>query len=128
MEDRYLIYRELDGYVVKISNTIPEVIPDGCRVAIGDNLNFEEGHEIKFYIEIQGVAENGRITSAYMLQLPLVLRHLSQEKTTLKEDVEAVAETTAYNLEDTMAVAETLALSLMEIENLKAEIAALKGE
>lgn len=67
---------------------------------------------------------------------------LSQQVTTLTEDIEAVAETTAYNLEDTTviaetiaysledttAIAETLAMALLEIESLKAEIAALKGE
>ncbi len=60
----------------------------------------------------------------------------------LTEDVEAVAEATAYGLEDTAAIAETLAygledatvlgetlaMALIEIESLKAEIAALKGE
>lgn len=43
------------------------------------------------------------------------------------EDNAAIAETVAYNLEDSTALGETLALALVEIENLKAEIAVLKG-
>lgn len=60
----------------------------------------------------------------------------------LKEDVNATAEMTAEAIEsveivagdvavvmtDTIDVAETLALAIVEIENLKAEISALKGE
>lgn len=43
------------------------------------------------------------------------------------EDVNDVAITTAFVLEDNMTVAETLAITLLEIENLKTEIALLKG-
>ncbi|KOP70976.1 hypothetical protein LIS82_05090 [Cytobacillus solani] len=43
------------------------------------------------------------------------------------EDVMHVAETVAYNLEDSTALGEALALALTEIENLKTEIANLKG-
>lgn len=65
-----------------------------------------------------------------------------EQITALTEDVEAIAVTAAYNLEDTAAIgetiansledttalAETLAMAMLEIESLKAEIAALKGE
>ncbi len=128
MADRYLVYRISDGYVLKISNTAPTTVPDGCLMAIGDNSNFEEGDEAKYYIEIHNTSGDGRITSAYKMELPLVLRHLSQEKFTLKDDVEAVAEITAYNLEDSMTLGETLAMALLEIEALKAKIAVLEGE
>ncbi|QJT71649.1 hypothetical protein [Psychrobacillus phage Spoks] len=43
------------------------------------------------------------------------------------EDSAMVAETVAIVVEDSLSVAETLALALMEIENLKSEIAILKG-
>lgn len=43
------------------------------------------------------------------------------------ENNAAIAETVAYNLEDSTALGEALALALVEIENLKAEIAVLKG-
>lgn len=60
----------------------------------------------------------------------------------LTEDVEAVAEATAYDLEDTTAIAEAIAYgledatalgealagALVEIESLKARIAVLEGE
>ncbi|AFL99538.1 hypothetical protein Desde_1106 [Desulfitobacterium dehalogenans ATCC 51507] len=67
---------------------------------------------------------------------------LDERVTSLGEDVEAVAEATAFTLEDTAAIAETfayalddtsalaetLAMALLEIEGLKQEIKVLKGE
>lgn len=45
----------------------------------------------------------------------------------IESDVNEVALSTAYTLEDTASIAETLSVALMEIEILKAEIAELRG-
>lgn len=45
----------------------------------------------------------------------------------LKEDATAVAEMAATVVEDNASIADTLAIVLLELENMKAEITALKG-
>ena len=52
---------------------------------------------------------------------------LESEIAIVQEDITAIAETTATLTEDSTATAETLAQALLEIENLKADISALKG-
>lgn len=52
---------------------------------------------------------------------------VSEKINALETDVIEVAETTAIIVEDNTSTAETLASALLVIENLKAEIAILKG-
>lgn len=51
-----------------------------------------------------------------------------KEDKPIKEDVNDVAITTAYVLEDSMVIAETVAFLLLKIDSLETEIATLKGE
>lgn len=52
---------------------------------------------------------------------------LAKTTAVILEDTTAVAETTAVLVEDSAATASTLATTLLEIENLKVEVATLKG-
>lgn len=52
---------------------------------------------------------------------------VAETTATVLEDTTAIAETTASLVEDNTATADTLAQALLEIDNLKAEITALKG-
>ena len=85
IENRYLEYN-LDGYVVKITNTVPIIIEVGNKVAIASNENFEEGSEFDNYIVVQEVDEDGNLTSSCMVRQPDSVKFLRQERDILKED------------------------------------------
>lgn len=53
---------------------------------------------------------------------------IKKENKPIIEDINDVAVTTAYVLEDTIITAETVAFLLLEVKNLKDEIKTLKGE
>lgn len=81
------------------------------------------------------------ITAIFKVNVIGYVEPVPSETELLRQDVEALADTTAVILEDTTivaettsslvedstATAETLAMALLEIENLKTEVAALKG-
>lgn len=71
------------------------------------------------------VTENGySITPKWFYEQKQIAK---QEDKPIKDDVQDVAITTAYVLEDTMTTAETVALLFIKISELEAEIEMLKG-
>ncbi|WP_434510530.1 hypothetical protein [Desulfitobacterium sp. AusDCA] len=79
LEYRYLEYQP-DGYVVKIYNEQPSGITSGNKIAIANNINFEEGHEFSNYIVVQEVDENNNLTSSCMIKQPQSVVFLRQER------------------------------------------------
>lgn len=71
------------------------------------------------------VRDNG--FSYYPIYNPKIRKAFEKGDKPIKEDVNDVALSTAYILEDTMTTAETVAFLLLEIASLKAEIETLKG-
>jgi hypothetical protein len=86
MEYRYLEYQVSDGYVVKITNEVPVVVGTGHKIAISDNVNFEEGYEFDNYIVVQSVDEMGNLTSSCMIKQPDSVKFLRQERDKLVEE------------------------------------------
>jgi hypothetical protein len=83
MEYRYLKYQISDGYIVTISNE-PMLIEEGFKIAISNNVNFEEGYEFDNYIVVQEVDENNILESSYMVKQPDSVKFLRQENIKFK--------------------------------------------
>lgn len=108
----------------------------------GKSNDFLIGDEFNKTIWIHSIDGEKNLISYSAIRNNPNAKRLLKENTTLKEDLEAVAETvavtildvtevaetSAYTLEDVTALAETLALALMEIESLKSVVSTLKGE
>ncbi|QCX32443.1 hypothetical protein FDN13_01315 [Caloramator sp. E03] len=85
---KYLLYRESDGLVVSISDIIP-TITEGYRVATSDQ--FKPGDEFTYTIYVNGIDENGNVTSSAMIrQRGLIQEQINQlqvENNQLKQDI-----------------------------------------
>lgn len=74
--------------------------------------------------EINVVGDSYSVTPKWFYEQKQIAK---QEDKPIIEDVNDVAITTAYVLEDTMTTAETVALLFIKISELEAEIEMLKG-
>jgi hypothetical protein len=87
MEYRYLEYVN-GGYVITIYNDMPLTIKEGCKIAISNNINFEEGYELINDIVVQEVDELGNVLSCYKAEMQNdAIKFLRQERDILKEQV-----------------------------------------
>ncbi len=78
----FLEYRIEDGYVIKIHDTMPTTISEGCK--IGKNDNFALGDEFENYIVVSSVDVEDNITSCTMVKQTPASKYLRQENERLK--------------------------------------------
>ncbi len=97
-------------------------------------LSLISSHSDKTLIEIQNILEGNFLifedSTAISSEIEIVrsdITDIAETTATALEDTTTIAQTTASLVEDNTDTAETLAQALFEIENLKAEITALKG-
>lgn len=97
------------------------------KTIINENAN-------KLLIEEQNITEGNFLifedSTAISSEIEIVrsdITDIAETTATALEDTTTIAQTTASLVEDNTDTAETLAQALFEIENLKAEITALKG-
>lgn len=111
-----LVIHDNSGYIIQIienSYRIPNGVP--CL-----EIEIPEGKQIKFVDGI-GVDISKTPHEVILEDIP------PTEIDVLKDDTSTIAEITATVVEDSVSIADTLATLLLEIENMKADISALKG-
>lgn len=110
-----IIYDEV-GYVIQQimgSYHMPQGVPFL-------EVNIPEGKQIKL---TDGIGVDVSVTPHQVILEDIPPTEID----ILKEDTSTIAEMTATVAEDNASIADTLATALLEIENMKADISALKG-
>jgi hypothetical protein len=94
LEYRYLEYGT-DGYVVKIYNENPASVPEGHKIGISFNSNFEVGDEFTNFISVNGVDAEGLITGHSLVVQPESVVFLRRERDSMKQQLDTLYQTVA---------------------------------
>lgn len=106
------------GYIISVVSGEPTPYqPSGIPFL---NIEIPEGKRLKI---VNGVGVDTSVTPHQVILEDIPPTEID----VLKEDTSTLAEMTATTAEDNTSLADTLATVLLEIENIKADISALKG-